>query len=45
VLNDLELTAGVDAAEAVVLAVASGAMDRETFTRWVMDNHRPLPVG
>jgi hypothetical protein len=42
---DLELTAGVDAAEAVVLAVASGAMDRETFTRWVMDNHRPLPVG
>jgi hypothetical protein len=45
VLIDLELTAGVDAAEAVELAVASGAMDRETFTRWVMDNHRPLPVG
>lgn len=45
VLNGLELTAGVDAAEAAVLSVASGAMDRESFTRWVMDNHRPLPAG
>ncbi|MFN5465931.1 MAG: hypothetical protein ACK5CQ_12920 [Cyanobacteriota bacterium] len=44
VLSDLELTAGVDAAEAVVLAVASGAMDRETFSQWVMDNHRPRPA-
>lgn len=45
VLNGLELTAGVDAAEAAVLSVASGAMDRESFTRWVMDNHRPLSAG
>jgi death-on-curing protein len=45
VLNGLELTAGDDAADAVVLSVASGAMDRETFTQWVMDNHRPLPAG
>ena len=41
VLNGMELTSSVDAAEAAVLAVASGAMDRERFSQWVADNHRP----
>ena len=45
VLNCLELTASVEAAEAVVVSVASGAMDRESFTQWVMDNHRSVPGG
>ncbi|MFM7550386.1 MAG: type II toxin-antitoxin system death-on-curing family toxin [Cyanobacteriota bacterium] len=44
-LNGLELTADVDAAEAAVLAVASGAMDRQTFTRWVAESHQPLSVS
>jgi death-on-curing protein len=42
VLNGVELTASVDAAEAAVLAVASGEMNREGFTQWVAENHRPL---
>jgi death-on-curing protein len=42
VLNGVELTAGVDAAEAAVLAVASGQWDRDTFIRWVKENQRPL---
>jgi hypothetical protein len=29
-------------AEAAVLAVASGQLNREAFTRWVMANQRPL---
>jgi len=33
-LNGVELTAGVDAAEAAVLAVASGQWDRDAFIRW-----------
>jgi death-on-curing protein len=40
VLNGVELTASIDAAEAVVLAVASGELDREAFTHWVADNQR-----
>ncbi|MFO7628367.1 MAG: type II toxin-antitoxin system death-on-curing family toxin [Prochlorococcaceae cyanobacterium] len=40
VLNGIELTASVDAAEAVVLAVASGECDREAFSRWVAQNQR-----
>lgn len=42
VLNGMELTASVDAAEAAVLAVASGKMDRDGFTQWVTENHRPV---
>jgi len=42
VLNGMELTASVDAAEAAVLAVASGEMNREGFTPWVVENHRPV---
>ena len=40
VLNGVELTATIDAAEAVVLAVASGELDREAFSRWVADNQQ-----
>ena len=35
VLNGHELAAEVDESEAVVLAVASGQMDRQRFTSWV----------
>ena len=42
VLNGLGLSASVDAAEAAVLAVASGQLNREAFIRWVMANQRPL---
>ncbi len=45
VLNGLELTAGVEAAEAVVVSVASGEINRESLTRWVMDNHRSVSGG
>ncbi|MEX0587775.1 MAG: type II toxin-antitoxin system death-on-curing family toxin [Cyanobium sp.] len=38
VLNGYELDATVDAAEAIVLAVASGVLDREGFSSWVADN-------
>jgi len=44
-LNGLELTAGIVAAEAAMLAVASGVMDRQAFTRWVAKNHQPLSVS
>jgi len=40
-LNGLELIASVDASEAVVLAVASGQMNREAFIRWVDAHQRP----
>ena len=40
VLNGVELIATIDAAEAVVLAVASGELDREAFSRWVADNQQ-----
>ena len=42
VLNGFELSASVDAAEAAVIAVASGRLNREAFTCWVMANQRPL---
>ena len=38
VLNGYELDATVHASEAVVLAVASGELDRAGFSRWVADN-------
>jgi death-on-curing protein len=37
-LKGHELDATVDASEAVVLAVASGELNREGFPRWVADN-------
>jgi death-on-curing protein len=44
VLNGFELSASVDAAEAAVIAVASGRLNREAFTRWVMANQRLLDL-
>lgn len=41
-LNGVELTASTDEAEAVVLAVASGMLDRHTFTEWVRKQSKPL---
>jgi death-on-curing protein len=41
-LNGVELTASTDEAEAVVLAVASGTLDRHTFTEWVREQSKPL---
>ena len=35
VLNGLELSASVDAQEAIMLRLADGGMDREEFTAWV----------
>ena len=42
VLNGVELVAAVDSAEAVVLAVAMGELNREAFTKWVKAH--PLPA-
>jgi len=39
VLNRVELVACVDSAEAVVLAVAMGELNREAFTNWVKAHH------
>ena len=39
-LNSAELSAGVDDAERVVLAVASGELSRSQFTEWVSANMR-----
>ena len=38
VLNGYEIAAGVDEQEAVMLAVAAGEMERETFTAWIKDH-------
>jgi death-on-curing protein len=43
VLNGMELTASIEAAEAAVLAVARGTMNRADFTRWVEAHHQLLP--
>jgi death-on-curing protein len=39
-LNGFELEAAVDEQEKTILAVASGALDREAFTEWVMAHLR-----
>ena len=39
-LNGAELSASVDGAERVVLAVASGELNRSQFTEWVSANMR-----
>lgn len=39
-LNGAELSAGVDDAERVVLAIASGKLNRSQFTEWVSANMR-----
>ncbi|MDJ0556088.1 MAG: type II toxin-antitoxin system death-on-curing family toxin [Microcoleaceae cyanobacterium MO_207.B10] len=35
ILNGLEINASVDEQEQVILAVASGELNRETFTQWL----------
>ena len=42
VLNGFELSAKVEAAEAAVLAVASGQLNRDALTRWVRANQQSL---
>ncbi len=37
-LNGMELMAGVDESEAVVLKFATGALDRESLARWLAEN-------
>jgi death-on-curing protein len=41
-LNGLEHTAGVDEAEAEILAVAAGRRTREEFQEWVEKHVRPI---
>ncbi|MBV8546039.1 MAG: type II toxin-antitoxin system death-on-curing family toxin, partial [Acidobacteria bacterium] len=43
VLNGYELRCPVDEQERIILAVASGELDRETFTAWVQT--KLVPVG
>jgi death-on-curing protein len=44
VLNGVELVASVDSAEAVVLAVATGELNREAFTKWVKTHQQPIDL-
>ncbi|MFS6827443.1 hypothetical protein [Cyanobium sp. ATX 6F1] len=41
-LNRYQLTASNESTEAVVLAVASGTLDRQEFTEWVREQIKPL---
>jgi death-on-curing protein len=41
-LNGYELTASKESTEAVVLAVASGMLDRQAWTKWVKEQIKPL---
>jgi death-on-curing protein len=41
-LNGFELTASKESTEAVVLAVASGTLDRQAWTEWVKEQIKPL---
>ena len=41
-LNGNELTASKESTEAVVLAVASGTLDRQAWTEWVKEQIKPL---
>ena len=42
VLNGLEINAGVDEQEAVILRAAAGEMNREQLTEWVRQHAAPL---
>jgi death-on-curing protein len=44
VLNGVELVASVDSAEAAVLAVAMGELNRESFTNWVKAHQQPIDL-
>ncbi|HLN97242.1 MAG TPA: type II toxin-antitoxin system death-on-curing family toxin [Pyrinomonadaceae bacterium] len=37
-LNGFEITASIDEQERTILQVASGEMDRESFTAWLRDH-------
>ena len=38
ILNGLEINASVDEQEQIILAVASGLLDREAFAQWLREN-------
>jgi death-on-curing protein len=38
VLNDLEINASTDEQEAIILALASGELDRDIFTNWLQQS-------
>lgn len=40
-LNGVELVAGVDESEAVVLKITTGALDRESLARWLAEHQVP----
>lgn len=42
ILNGYELTASKESTETVVLAVASGTLDRQAWTEWVKEQIKPL---
>lgn len=41
-LNGYEIDAEVDEQESIILQVAAGQMDKETFTEWVKSKSKPL---
>ena len=45
ILNGLELSADVDDAEAVVLGVATGLIDREALMHWLEQHQIPSVAG
>ena len=45
ILNDLELSADVDDAEAVVLGVATGLIDRDVLMDWLKGHQIPSVAG
>jgi hypothetical protein len=42
VMNGYELTGSIDEQESIVLAVASGDLDRAGFTEWIAAHVQPL---
>ncbi len=42
-LNGYEIESSVDEQETIILQVAAGEMDKETFTEWVKTKIKPLP--
>lgn len=43
-INGKSIQASVDEQEATILAVASGKIDRDSFTQWVRDHVVPFPL-
>ncbi len=42
ILNGWEIDANVDEQENIILGVASGQIDRETFTKWLIKHTKPI---